>query len=189
MSAANRGAIRADRDYYRTPDWAAKACVGTLRRDGWLGRETTFMDPCAGDGVFGDAILAYDSQIFLMEIDIEPLGHSVVQDDFLVGDIARWGKIDWVIGNPPYVHAEAFVRRAWEVADKGVAFLLRLGFLAGQGRSRALYPTIGVPDLYVLPRRPSFTPDGKTDAADYAWFVWPKNRETDELPLLEILTP
>jgi hypothetical protein len=24
----------------------------------------------------------------------------------------------------------------------------------------------------VLPRRPSFTADGKTDATDYAWFAW-----------------
>lgn len=186
MSATNRGAIRAERDYYRTPNWAAHACVDALGYT--VDAKTTFMDPCAGDGVFGDAVLALSPESFLVEIDIEPLGHSVQRDDFLVGDSARWGQIDWVIGNPPYSHAEVFLRRAWEFADEGVAFLLRLGFLAGQGRAKNLYPRVGVPDVYVLPKRPSFTPDGKTDAADYAWFVWPKRRPVIDPPRLRIFS-
>lgn len=169
MSAANRGAIRSERDYYRTPDSVADLCV---RRMFGPFRPMTVLDPCAGDGVFGDAVLRAYPNATLKEIDIEPLGHSVERDDFLAGDPARWGQVDWVIGNPPYLHAEVFIRRAWGVATYGVAFLLRLNFLAGVGRASSLYKEIGVPDVHVIPRRPSFTPDGKTDATDYGWFVW-----------------
>ena len=31
-------------------------------------------------------------------------------------------------------------------------------------------------DLYPLASRPSFTPDGKTDSAAYAWLVWGPGR-------------
>ena len=181
MSAANRGAIRAERDYYRTPDWAAEACIRALAPH--VGFGTHVLDPCAGDGVFGDALLATGAGVRLSEIDIEPLGRSVVLDDFLTGDFTRWGDVNWVVGNPPYVYAEPFIRRAWEVADKGVAFLLRLNFLAGAGRARGLYREVGLPDVHVFPRRPSFTPDGKTDATDYAWFIWHKRTPTDTDPL------
>jgi hypothetical protein len=30
-----------------------------------------------------------------------------------------------------------------------------------------------MPDIYVIPNRPSFT-GGKTDSIEYAWFVWSK---------------
>ena len=30
-----------------------------------------------------------------------------------------------------------------------------------------------MPDVYQLPKRPSFTGDGSPDAAEYSWFVWP----------------
>jgi hypothetical protein len=68
VSATNRGAIRAERDYYRTPNWAAHACVDALGYT--VDAKTTFMDPCAGDGVFGDAVLALSPESFLVEIDI-----------------------------------------------------------------------------------------------------------------------
>ncbi len=52
-----------------------------------------------------------------------------------------------------------------------VAALLRLGFLASATRKN-LFATVGIPDVYVLAHRPSFTGNGKTDGADYAWCVW-----------------
>jgi hypothetical protein len=52
--------------------------------------------------------------------------------------------------------------------------LLRLNFLGGAKRTAFLRAR--PPDIYVLPNRPSFTGHG-TDACEYAWFVWPSNRQ------------
>ena len=49
--------------------------------------------------------------------------------------------------------------------------LLRLNFLGSQERSD--YLREHMPDIYVIPNRPSFT-GGKTDSIEYAWFVWSK---------------
>jgi hypothetical protein len=81
-----------------------------------------------------------------------------------------------VIGTPPYRQAQEHVERAIGIATAdrtmpgGVAFLLRLAFLEGQGRAefwRKHPPT----EVHVLTRRPSFT-GGKTDSCAYAFFVW-----------------
>ena len=38
------------------------------------------------------------------------------------------------------------------------------------------------PRVHVSPKRPSFTPDGKTDATEYAWFTWKQDRNGDYGP-------
>jgi hypothetical protein len=53
------------------------------------------------------------------------------------------------------------------------AFLLRLNWLGGQ--ARAAWHRANPCDVYVLPRRPSFTGKG-TDATEYAWMVWGTGR-------------
>jgi hypothetical protein len=78
-----------------------------------------------------------------------------------------------VITNPPYNRADAFVERA--LAERAphpwttVAMLLRLNWLGGM--KRAAFHRRHTADVYVLPRRPSFT-GGGTDATEYAWLVW-----------------
>lgn len=91
-----------------------------------------------------------------------------------------------VLTNPPYVLAEQFVRRArrW-CPNAELMFLLRLGFLVSKERAK-FYAEMGTPDIYVLPNRPSFTGDGKTDGADYAWFHW-KAGEHNEIGRVYIL--
>lgn len=77
--------------------------------------------------------------------------------------------------NPPYKLGQAFVERALDEIDPmgTVAMLLRLAFMAGQGR-RGMW-TRRMADVYVLPKRPSFV-HGKTDNSEYAWFVWGPER-------------
>lgn len=77
--------------------------------------------------------------------------------------------------NPPYTHALEFVKVGLSLTRSSsvegvVAALLRINWMAGQGRRdfHQAWPC----DVWVLPKRPSFTGDGKTDATEYAWFVW-----------------
>lgn len=77
-----------------------------------------------------------------------------------------------IFTNPPFSLAEEYVRSALPLLrhDGYLVLLLRLSFLESQERIalHTGYPS----DVYVLPRRPSFTGDGNTDSSAYAWFVW-----------------
>src|SRR5690606_216504 len=46
---------------------------------------------------------------------------------------------DWIVTNPPFRLASAFVRRGLEVARVGVALLVRTTFLEGVERHRTLF--------------------------------------------------
>jgi hypothetical protein len=87
--------------------------------------------------------------------------------NFVEGELDE--RFDLDIGNPPFSLAEQFLDRARQLADV-VVLLERLSFLGSDSRAHRWHGY--TPDVYVLPNRPSFTNDGKTDSADYAWFVW-----------------
>jgi hypothetical protein len=124
-----------------------------------------FRDPCSGGGAFVDA--ARKAWLECREV----VGTDLPECDFLKDHISPFWSL--IASNPPYLLAEEFVRRALGVVCDGghVAFLLRLSFLAGQKR-RALYEQHRLRFLIPITPRPSFTPDGKTDASEYAVFVW-----------------
>ena len=80
-------------------------------------------------------------------------------------------RIDHVITNPQFSLALEFVERAlFELPGGPIAMLLPVPFLASETRFR--FNTEHPCHVMVLPKRPSFTPDGKTDAVTYAWLVW-----------------
>jgi hypothetical protein len=75
------------------------------------------------------------------------------------------------IGNPPFDMAEgSFAARSLVDANRFVAFLLRITFLAGQGRV-PLYRHFPVWAFRPIAGRPSFTGVG-SDPSEYGLFVW-----------------
>ena len=183
MSATNRGSERAQNDYYRTPDWAIDAL---LSLEDFRGNA---LDPGCGDGAILSALSERPQFESVLGVELDPtlasraadsgaLGRlDVVEGDFLdyAEKVSTHRSFDAVIGNPPYKHAADFARASLGcVRDGGkVALLLRLNFL---GSSRKRLDLVGtgsaLAHVIVLSRRPSFTGNGKTDATDYAWFVW-----------------
>lgn len=170
MSSTNRGSARAADDFYRTPGWVTRAILPHLD----ISSHDTVCDPCAGEG----AILREIARGTPWGIELDPerahecdgvcscrAGNALAP--------APWGVTapDVVIMNPPFSLALEFCERALrEVVPGGtVAALMRLAMVAGQ--KRAAFWKAHPADVYVLPRRPSFTGHG-TDSADYAWFVW-----------------
>lgn len=163
MSATGRSKSRAPWDFYRTPDWLVEAIVPHLPY------ATNVLDPACGDGAILRALQPY---YYTIGIDIAPelLQRCECDEKHLDSAFATPGidDVDLVVMNPPYKLAQEFVE--YHVARyRTVAALLRLGFMAGQARAEFLrtHPF----DLYVSPRRPSFTGQG-TDASDYGWFIW-----------------
>jgi hypothetical protein len=84
-----------------------------------------------------------------------------------------------IITNPPFTLAEEFVRKSRQEAAY-VVMLLRLSFLASKRRHGWL--SYDMPDVYVLPQRPSFVRNAKghagVDSSEYAWFFWGREHRT-----------
>lgn len=173
MSATNRGRERNPRDFYETPEWV----TGSLLSAEAL--PTPIFDPCCGTGAML-RVLSRGREASGADIHPESVNEArsntldVSVADFLADDFQKKRRGS-VVMNPPYRQAAGFVRaalRGWESGSK-VAALLRLNFL---GSSRKRIDLVGpgsyLRAVHVLSRRPSFTGDGRTDACEYAWFVW-----------------
>ncbi|HSN20084.1 MAG TPA: class I SAM-dependent methyltransferase [Usitatibacter sp.] len=161
-------------DAYMTPRW----CIGAILPH--LGRAHRTLDPCCGDGAILDAFgvgAAYGIEIDPgRESMARAKGHEVVCADALALPPTLWRRPDRIVTNPPFALALPFLERALaEVAEGGtVAFLLRLAWMAG--RKRAAFHRAHPSDVYVLSKRPSFTANGKSDSAEYAWFCFGPGR-------------
>jgi hypothetical protein len=183
MSATRRTkAERAENhDYYRTPSWCVRAIAEHLPQL-QFGVNAPVFDPCAGDGAILDAFCDDDdepphpkygrqSERHLAGIELQAdLAAKIRPSTYAHNEVSPcvvtvrdalspepWGVKGHVVMNPPFSHAEAFVRRAIaEVAphDGRVFALLRLAFLESADRAalHLEYPS----RVYVLPRRPSF---------------------------------
>lgn len=164
-------------EFYPTPRPAIDALITsrivTLPGGAWI-------DPCAGDGAIPEAVNARRPDVTwdLVEIDEAHAAtlralmrrgwiSSFTVADFLASPPPR-ASFDVAIMNPPFSLALAFVNACRRVAAVTV-MLQRLNWM---GPARAEWMRTNQPDVYPLPKRPSFTGDGKTDAAEYAWFVW-----------------
>lgn len=153
---------RRERDAYYTPSALAEFLVDLLD----LAPGTTVHEPHAGGGAFVEALKVAGAVVTSSDINPEVAELHDFTDPWPEG----WERPEWIVGNPPYLTAEAHVRQALSVARVGVAFLLRAGFLESKERIpfwRA-HPAFAV---YFLSERPSFT-GGGTDSTTYAWFIW-----------------
>ena len=191
-------------DVYLTPPW----CVDRLL-EAWVPASaiadgcSTCLEPCVGTG---NIVRAFNRQYQkarwnVFDIDLAPSklreACSGIKDmwhgDFICeeGDAGPsyydlTDHVGLVLTNPPFTLAQQFIRHArhW-CPNADLMFLLRLGFLAAEKRAK-FYAEMGTPDIYVLPNRPSFTGDGRTDGVDYAWFHW-KAHEHNKIGRLRIL--
>lgn len=200
-------------DQYPTPAWCVRRLLETdaLPLPGSASGMNRWLDPCAGRG----NLIAVVNEWYKSKNKITvpgstdgviPAWRSVEIDGFLhrenpynclLGDFLRpdtlpsaYTEADVIITNPPYSLAQEFIEASLRCA-KIVAMLLRLNFLASETR-HAFFEKHGMPDVYVLPNRPSFV-GGKTDATEYAWMVWDRqatfNRAGRGLIRILALTP
>lgn len=165
-------------DRYYTPDLLAKQLIDFI---GINNHESmSILEPSVGGGSFLSAV-SDKHKVYACDIDPSALGLSqlvVNTEETFICDFLdlECSDIDWIIGNPPYREAEKHCLHAIKNARKGVAFLLRLGFLASVQRAE-FWKQNPPTRVIVLSKRPSFTCDGKTDGSEYAFFVWEKCAE------------
>jgi len=170
----------AEFEFYPTP----REAIETLIASPWLklpGGE--WIDPCAGTGRIPSVIgsMRTDVHWTLVEIDHrhEAALRTITRRRMFIGDYlstaAPSEQFAVMVMNPPFSHALQFVMKAMRHCDT-IVMLQRLNWL---GPARAEWLRRNQPDVYVLPKRPSFTADGSTDATEYAWFVWHSALEDD----------
>lgn len=83
------------------------------------------------------------------------------------------GRFDVGITNPAFGEAFDFVNRMMVQCDQ-VALLMRVNWLSSAMRRDWL--SAHMPDVYVLPNRPSFEKH-RTDNSEYCWLHWPTVRK------------
>lgn len=175
-------------DFFPTPPWATRALGEWLR---WLYEEaglplaeTCCWEPAAGEGHMAEPLREYFGTVYAS--DVHDYGAGYVVGSF-VGEgpdvlAPPWRSapdmVPWVISNPPFNLAEAFLMRAIGL-QANVALLLRSVWTEGEGRYERMFK----PGAFLRPNhilqfservpmtKGRWDPDAKT-ATSYAWFVW-----------------
>jgi len=160
-------------DDFPTQPWGVRALCETLKRRGALRAASTCWEPAANRGFLARGLRDYFGRVYCS--DVQDYGADFEVRDFLK-PADRVRDFDWIITNPPFVHAEAFAHCALEYARVGVALLVRMPFLETIGRYERLYKTRR-PHLILqmverLPMvRGRCLKDASTATA-YCWLVW-----------------
>lgn len=176
-----RPAGRHPDDFYATPRWVTVAMLDAID----FPRGFNIVEPSCGDGAILDVLRErYDARALRgIELDVargqearRRIGCTITLGDYLAWAPRPGAEPSWIVGNPPFSLAQRFVEHSLSIVDDGcrITFLLRLAFLSSQSRRHLFDDDAGFAQLLVLPRRPSFTPDGGTDRYDYGWFSWVK---------------
>lgn len=164
---ANRSASdRPATDFYATPYDVTRALLLYLS----LPKTTTIWEPAAGDG--------------RMVKEIEANGYRCRSTDLSAGEdfLQATSNLDeWIITNPPFIHARAFIEKAAQLAPQGFAYLLKSQFWHAATRRELFYR---YRPSYVLPLswRPDFLFGSKSSSPtmEVLWTVWqpPFDKET-----------
>ena len=166
-------------DDYPTPPWVVRRALEKMT---FLPTGGTYLDPCAGNGdlllTLKDNFPAIKTSAMEIQKKYEAVLSSRVNEsrigDFLATPFVP-KNVDIVFTNPPFKYALEFIKKSLEISDT-VVMLLRLNFLGSQRRHSFL--STYVPDVYILPNRPSFRANSMTDVCEYAWYHFsskPKN--------------
>jgi hypothetical protein len=158
-------------DDFPTPPWATRALIEYVLDKPALA-STTCLEPACGRGHMARVLADYFGSV--VAADVFDYGFGTVAD-FLATEYPD-RSIDWVISNPPYRLAEAFILRALPIARHGVAMLVRTSFIESVGRYGRLFrpypPAVLAQFTERVPMlRSRLDRDGSTATA-YAWIVW-----------------
>jgi len=188
MSATNRGAKRVADDFYATQPWVVErfleAWPDVTAYDG-----CDWVEPGAGDG----AIIRAVNSIFDREelarpewtaVEINPGRRKPLEETgaklVAIGDVLKFDpfeKFAVAMGNPAFAIAMDVI--AWCRAHaRHTALLLRLDFLGSA--KRAAFMRGDMPDVFVLPNRPSFVISAKCPHC--AWSKLYAIAERDRVP-------
>lgn len=119
--------------------------------------------------------------------DVYPYGYGQVHD-FLSDEPWPFPQPEFIVTNPPFKHAEEFVRRGLEIASMGVAVLCRTSWIETPGRFKLFWGKQPLTVMAPFTERVSIQlgswDPGLGAMTSYSWFVWIKGAEP--LPIIPI---
>jgi hypothetical protein len=168
-------------DLYETPTWVTHSLLRKV-----LFRGGIVWEPAAGNGAMCRPLEEHAYTV--VASDIAERGYPVTVHDFLAPEppgLLPPGPFS-IVTNPPARHAEAFVRRALSLRDRGcgqVAMLMRHEYDCAASR-RDMFERPPFARKIVLTKRPYWS-EARTAAPrhNFAWFVW--DVQHDGPPVLE----
>ena len=163
-TAITKKSKRRQNDAYYTPAIATECLLKHVEIQGLV------LECCAGDGAIAKVLTSQGTYTTATDF-AGGVKYDATQEYY-------WdnykGNIEWVVTNPPFNRAAQILPKAYESANIGVAFLLRLSYLEpceNRGDWLASHP----PSKIIIMPRISFTNDGHVDSCTTAWMVWIKN--------------
>lgn len=184
---ASRREVPDSLDFFPTPPWATRAlCELVLGLFADFDFGETCWEPAAGAGHMAEVLRDYFEKVHASDVfDYRPdyaQGAFVADRLGLVDDLARCPfKPDWIITNPPFNLAEAFLLRALGEATLGVALLVRMSWLETIERYQQIFRDTQPAKVAVFVERVPMVkgrwdPQAST-ATSYVWIVWEKNHK------------
>lgn len=153
-------------DFYETPPVATHKLLQTVYFD----PAKAIWEPAAGMGAIVEVLRGYHYEV--CATDIAFYGFQLYhQCDFLQ---TTWS-VPYIITNPPYNQAEAFVRHALKNATEKVAFLMKLQFLESRKRYKLFVEDRLAPtEVHLFSRRIDCRGEAATDSSQvaFAWYIW-----------------
>lgn len=163
-------------DDFPTPPWAGRAlCEQVLGFDDCMPyAERSLWEPACNRGYLRCGLTDYFEAV--RSSDIFDYGIGAERLDFLFGP--GHAVCDWVITNPPFRLAHAFIDKALQTASTGCAMLVRTAFLEGVNRHDSLFkpnpPTIIAQFAERVPMVRGRCDAEASTATSYCWLVWIK---------------
>ncbi len=161
-------------DNFPTPPWATRALLEQILAPYDLQKKSC-LEPACGAGHMAKVQKEYFKTVIAS--DVFPYGYGDVSD-FIEEDYTGVN-VDWVITNPPFKLAEAFIQKGLTIASEGVAMLTRTVFLESVGRYERLFsqtpPSIAAQFCERVPMVKGRLDAKATTATGYAWVIWEKH--------------
>jgi hypothetical protein len=166
-------------DFYETDYYTIGRCLGAIEKLGIV--PARILDLGAGSGRWGEVARGVWPGAIIAGVEVREVEQPAYYDIWLTGSFPEcmeriWLRYDLVIGNPPYVRSEPFIRSGLRVLSQNghLGFLLKLSFLASQGRRDGLYQEFPPLEVNVCSKRPSFQENGGTNATEFGYYIWQK---------------
>jgi hypothetical protein len=163
-------------DLFPTPPWATRALFYDVIGAASL-QQSVVWEPAAGLGTMSEVIAEFARTVVASDVHDYGKGHVIGSFVGEGADVVQpYIPVDWVITNPPFNLALEFAMRGLEIAQRGVALLVRSVWSEGGGRHRELFsknpPTQIAQFCERVPMVAGRWDPKASTATSYAWFVW-----------------